>query len=105
MLKFYPGQAFSKSAMQRHADQICKVLDEQAFKPDLVVGHFANPSAELVSIVANKYNAKSSIVFHHDCDAKEVIKYRLKENCSGIGAIGARSITEAREVQTNLALS
>lgn len=104
MLKFYPGQAFSKSAMQRHADRICKVLDEQAFKPDLVVGHFANPSTELVSIVAKKYNAKSSIVFHHDCDAKEVMKYRLKENCAGIGAIGARSITEAKEVQTNLVL-
>lgn len=104
MLKFYPGQAFSKEAMHRHADKIGKVLDEQAFIPDLVVGHFANPSAELVSIIAKKYNAKSSIVFHHDCDAKEVIKYRLKENCSGIGAIGARSVSEAREVQTNLAL-
>ena len=104
MLKLYPGQAFSKSTMQRHADQICKVLDKQAFKPDLVVGHFANPSAELVSLVAKKYNAKSSIVFHHDCDARKVIKYRLKENCARIGAIGARSITEAQEVQTNLAL-
>ena len=104
MLKFYPGQAFSKSSMHRHADQICTVLDEQAFRPELVVGHFANPSAELVSIIAKKYNAKSSIVFHHDCDTKEVIKYRLKESCAKIGAIGARSITEAREVQTNLAL-
>ena len=104
MLKFYPGQAFSKAAMQRHADQICKVLDEQEFIPDLVVGHFANPSAELVTIITKKYKAKSSIVFHHDCDAKEVIKYRLKENCSGIGAIGARSVTEAKEVQTNLSL-
>ena len=105
MLKFFPGQAFSKRQMKRHADRICCVIDAKNFRPDVVIGHFANPSAELVSVIADKYKAKSSIVFHHDCDENEVKKYRLKESCSKIGAIGARSITEAKEVQKNLGLS
>lgn len=105
MLKMYPGQAFSSKQMSKHASLICKVLDEKGFKPDLVVGHFANPSTELVAIISQKYKAFSSIVFHHDCDENEVVKYRLKENCQTIGAIGARSVTEAKEVQRNLDLS
>lgn len=104
MLKYYPGQAFSKKQMQRHSKAIIRILEEQSFKPDVVVGHFANPSTELVRIIAGRYGAKSSIVFHHDCDKNKVAKYRLKENCEGIKAIGARSITEAKEVQTNLSL-
>ena len=104
MLKFYPGQAFPRKQMLRHAARICKAIDRECFRPDVVIGHFANPSAELVAIVAERYKAKSSIVFHHDCDEYEVKKYRLKESCSKIGAIGARSVTEAEEVQRNLGL-
>ena len=104
MLKFYPGQAFSKRQMKRHSEEICKIIDKQMFRPDVVIGHFANPSAELVAIIAEKYKSKSSIVFHHDCDVNEVKKYRLKDSCRKIGAIGARSITEAKEVQENLGL-
>ena len=105
MLKLYPGQAFSSNMMKKHASTICRILEETSFIPDLVVGHFANPSSELVAIISQKYKTPSSIVFHHDCDENEVIKYRLKENCQRIGAIGARSITEAKEVQKNLNLS
>lgn len=104
MLKFYPGQAFSKAQMLKQSNKICNILDNQNFKPDVVIGHFANPSSELVRIIAERYGAKSSIVFHHDCDKAGVVKYRLKENCKGIRAIGARSITEAHEVQENLGL-
>ncbi len=105
MLKFYPGQAFSRKHMQRQSNKISRILDKLSFRPSVVIGHFANPSAELVSIISKRYGAKSSIVFHHDCDEKEVEKYRLKENCENIGAIGARSITEAKEVQANLSLN
>ena len=104
MLKFFPGQCFSDKQMEKHAEKICRTLDKIGFKPDLVAGHFANPSAELTRIIAHKYQSMSSIVFHHDCDRNEVIKYRLKENCKSIRAIGARSVVEAGEVRNNLGL-
>jgi DeoR/GlpR family transcriptional regulator of sugar metabolism len=53
----------------------------------------------LVSLLAGYYRAKSSIVFHHDCTLQNIKKYHLKKTVNGIGAIGARSILEAKQIQ------
>lgn len=104
MLKMKPGQAYSTSAMKRQAARIEKKLEEISFLPDLVIGHFANPSLELVANVAEHYKAKSSIVFHHDCTETGISKYRIKENIGRVGAIGVRSIIESHQVQQRLKL-
>lgn len=104
MLKMKPGQAYSAAAMTRQANKIEKILDGHKFKPDLVLGHFANPSTELVADLAEYYKAKSSIVFHHDCTESGIAKYRIKENVARIGAIGARSIIEANQIKERLNL-
>ncbi len=104
MLKMKPGQAYSATAMTRQANRIKKLLDGQNFKPDLVLGHFANPSTELVADLAEYYKAKSSIVFHHDCTENGIEKYRIRENVARIGAIGARSIIEANQIKVRLKL-
>ncbi len=104
MLKIKPGQAYSASGMKKQAIKIEKRLEKISFIPDLVIGHFANPSLELVANVAEHYNVKSSIVFHHDCTATGIQKYRIKENIGRVGAIGVRSIIEAHQVQQRLNL-
>ncbi|MBB6698255.1 glycosyltransferase [Clostridium algidicarnis] len=104
MLKFYPGQAYSIGKLMKQSKKISSLIDGIGFKPDVVIGHFANPSTELVSNIAGKYGAKSSIVFHHDCSAASIAKYRIKENVKRIGAIGARSIIEAKQIQVDLGL-
>ena len=104
MLKMKPGQAYSAFAMRRQAAKIEKKLQEISFIPDLVIGHFANPSLELVTDVAEHYKAKSSIVFHHDCTETGIKKYRIKEIIGKVGAIGVRSIIEAHQVQQRLNL-
>lgn len=104
MFKFAPGHAYSPYQMKKCADKIIKKLQIIGFEPELVLGHFANPSTELVSIIAQNYDAKSSIVFHHDCTSKNIIKYRINENIKGIGAIGCRSIIEACQVKQRLKL-
>lgn len=105
MLKMKPGQAYSPTAMKKQARRIEKRLDQIAYKPDLVLGHFANPSTELVAILAEHYKAKSSIVFHHDCTESGIAKYRIKENVAHVGAIGARSIIEANQIKDRLGLT
>lgn len=102
MLKMKPGQAYSTSAIKMQVIKIEKILERLSFKPDLVLGHFANPSLELVANLAEFYNAKSSIVFHHDCTESSIKKYRIKENVKRVGAIGVRSIIEAHQVQKRL---
>lgn len=104
MLKMKPGQAYSVSAMKRQSDKIIKKLGDILFCPELVVGHFANPSTELVANVAEHYKAKSSIVFHHDCTETGIQKYRIKENIERIGAIGARSVIEANQIKERIGL-
>lgn len=104
MLKVYPGRAFSESKMKRQAKKIWELVDSEGFKPDLVVGHFANPSLELVANVAEHYGVKSSMVFHHDCSPRNIEKYRIKEIIPRIGAVGARSRIEAQEIQERLGL-
>ncbi len=104
MLKMKPGQAYSALAMTRQSNKIKRILEGQEFKPDLVLGHFANPSTELVANLAEYYNVKSSIVFHHDCDESGIRKYRLKDIVLRIGAIGARSVIEANQIKERLNL-
>lgn len=105
MLKVLPGQAYSTRSMDIQAKKIQRLLDGLNFAPEVVIGHFANPSTELVFRLAVQYKAKSSIVFHHDCSETNIRKYRLGQLTSKIGAIGARSIVEAKEIQKLLHLS
>ena len=104
MLKVKPGGAYSTRAMEAQAREIIHCLEKESFVPDLVAGHFANPSTELTAIIAGHYQAKSSIVFHNDCLVKRMAKYRLAENVSRIGAVGVRSALEAERVAERLHL-
>lgn len=105
MLKLAPGRAYSTQAMKKQAKKIEKKLKELCFIPDLVLGHFANPSTELVSLLAKRYHCKSSIVFHGDCNESTIEKYRLKTLVPTIGAVGARSEIEADKIQKLLNLN
>ncbi|MCI9380192.1 MAG: glycosyltransferase family 4 protein [Dorea sp.] len=104
MLKLLPGDGYSTYVMQLQAKKICESLNKSNFEPDLVVGHFANPSTELTAIIANEYGAKSSIVFHHDCTERNIKKYRIIKSIAEIQAIGARSVIESEEIKKRLKL-
>ena len=105
MLKMRPGQGYSASRMMKMAKRIESILDSLSFRPEVVIGHFANPSLELVANVSGYYQAKSSIVFHHDCDEANIAKYRIQENIIRIGAVGARSVVEAKEIKERFNLN
>lgn len=104
MTKWIPSQAYSKQAMENQCHKIKERLSEIGFKPDLIAGHFSNPSTELVGRLSESCQAMSSIVFHHDCTARTLKKYRIKENIGRINAVGARSVIEAAAVKEMLGL-
>ncbi len=104
LFKLFPGMAYSKKRISNYSDSLCKYLDKHEFVPDVVLGHFANPSLEIVANVAEYYNARSSIVFHKDCGIGNIKKYRIKENINRVSAVGTRSIMESREVYSKLDL-
>ncbi|MFX4263236.1 glycosyltransferase family 4 protein [Pelotomaculum propionicicum] len=104
MFKVFPGQGYSKVMMLKQTKEIIEILQKINFTPEVVIGHFANPSLELSVNLAEHYKAKSSIVFHHDCNERNIQRYRINELINRIGAVGARSIVEAKEVQELLKL-
>lgn len=104
LLKSLPGKGYSHKYLRKISDQIIKNLGKENFVPDIVMGHFANPSTELVSLISQKYNCKSSIVFHGDCNEVNLSKYRIVENLQNIKAIGARSQYESKKIQKLLSL-
>lgn len=104
MLKALPGKGYSPNEMLCQSRKIVHDLEIIDFLPDLVVGHFANPSTELVSLLAKHYHCKSSIVFHGDCNEGTLEKYRLRSLVPTIGAVGARSEIEAYKIQKLLDL-
>lgn len=105
MLKTLPGQAYSDRVLWKTFNLICNTIDKEKFTPDVVIGHFANPSAKLVSMLSKRYGAKSSIVFHGDCTLRNIHKYKLVESLNGIKAVGARSVVEANQIKKDLGLT
>lgn len=99
LMKIIPGQAYSSRRMLKCSESIITKLKKIDFKPEVVIGHFANPSTELVSLISQYYSAKSSIVFHGDCTEKSIERYRLRNSIKNIGAVGARSVVEATEIK------
>ena len=98
LLKLFPGRAFSKAKLRKVSKRIENILSNDGFVPDVVMGHFANPSTELVANLSSYYHSKSSIVFHHDCNETNVKRYRLVSNVAKIKAIGCRSEYEAKQI-------
>jgi len=104
MFKMFPGMGYSNGKMKKQAKIIEEYLLKHKFAPDIVVGHFANPSTALTAILSEYYNAKSSIVFHNDCNKKNVKRHRLDKWVEMIGAVGSRNVTEAQEIKKLLKL-
>jgi glycosyltransferase involved in cell wall biosynthesis len=104
MYKLFPGMGYTNHQIHKQTALIEKFLYNQNFIPDLVAGHFANPSTAIVSVLSARYSSRSSIVFHNDCNIKNVRKYRLKTWLKNIDAIGTRSSYEAEQVKNVLNL-
>ena len=98
LLKMFPGKGYSKGKLKRVAQRIEEALAKENFVPDLVMGHFANPSTELVANLSSYYHSRSSIVFHSDCNQNSVKRYRLLNSVKKINAIGCRSEAEVKQI-------
>lgn len=105
LLKYFPGAAYSKKRLKKFTSYLISVLEKNSFKPNVILGHFANPSTELVANLTDYYKCYSSIVFHHDCSNRNILKYRIKKNIKKIKAVGCRSLYEAKSIKHDLKLN
>lgn len=105
MIKILPYSKFSNRVLDVQVNKIQKVLEQKSFMPDVIISHWVNPQVDLVRRLNKKYNARTSLVFHNDCNEKNIDKFALKDVPGIFNAIGCRSDAYANYVQRCLNLS
>lgn len=104
MVKFIPYSKFSNRVLNAQVNKIQKVLEQESFVPEVIISHWVNPQVDLVRRLKEKYNARTSLVFHNDCSEKNIDKFALEEVPEIFDAIGCRSDAYADHVQECLKL-
>lgn len=104
MVKFIPYSKFSNRVLDAQVKKIQKVLEKKSFVPDVIISHWVNPQVDLVRRLKEKYNARTSLVFHNDCSEKNIDKFALNDVPEIFDAIGCRSAAYADFVQGCLKL-
>lgn len=103
--KLLPHGKFSKRKIDSQIKKIESVLDKKNFVPEIIISHWVNPQMELILKMGNKYNAKTSLVFHGDCTDKNIEKFNLLENIKKLSAVGCRNEAYADYVKKKLSLT
>jgi len=104
MLKLKPGGKFWGSVIDRQVRDICSLLSNNHFTPDVITGHWVNPQLMLVSILGERLNCKTAFVFHSDFSLNVIRKFDDK-HIQHIDRIGCRSEYAAKEVKRLLGLT
>jgi len=85
------------------AKDIINFCNRKEFRPDLIIGHWETPVIQVANNVAAFFGCKKSIVFHGHSYIKRYPE-RIKALISDYDAIGARSLTSAKEIEKILHL-
>lgn len=107
MLKYIPHSPYTKKSIEQQCRLILSIISSQGFEPNLIIGHWANPQAALLSWFKKYYQGKkkTAIVFHNDCEKLDVERYSLKEHIKDIDVVGCRNKKYAEMVKQNLKLN
>lgn len=63
--KYFPHGNYPKRSLKKVNDDIICLLKQNGFNPDAIVGHFHNPTAEIIKGLQEVYpKAKTSVTFH-----------------------------------------
>ncbi len=105
MLKLKPGGKFQGSVIDRQVRNICSLLSDNHFAPDVITGHWVNPQLMLVSMLGQRLNCRTAFVFHSDYGQNVIRKFDIARRIQHIDRIGCRSEYAAKEVKRLLGLT
>ena len=105
MLKLKPGGKFQGSVIDRQVRNICSLLCDNHFAPDVITGHWVNPQLMLVSMLGQRLNCRTAFVFHSDYGQNVIRKFDIARRIQHIDRIGCRSEYAAKEVKRLLGLT
>lgn len=101
--KYIPHSSPSKKKIYLQIEKIVEILKKEDFIPDIITGHWASPQMEIISRLKDLYLCKTAVVLHGTgyIDSE---KFPAKIYLSKINQIGARSVSQARQIQRILNL-
>lgn len=102
--KAMPHGKFSSLKINNQIKKIENILTMGKFVPEVIVSHWVNPQLDLIIKLGERYNAKTSLVFHGDCSDRNIEKFNLIENIKKLDAVGCRNETYAKYVAEKLNL-
>ena len=88
-----PKRRYPARSIKKQIKKILYLNSSESFTPDIIVGHFHHPSLEIVSELADYYNAISCVIIHGE--SKNIRLYNPKTYnalISNINVWGYRSI-------------
>ena len=104
MLKIIPYAKYTSKTIREQVKKIIEILDQESFQPDCIISHWVNPQFPIMLELNNRYNAITSLVFHGDCEEKQIKEFDLRNKIKGLDAIGCRNENYANKVKTSLGL-
>lgn len=79
VFKYIPHRKYPKHSINKLISTIINILNERNFLPDAIVGHFYNPTMEIIYRLKYYFpNSRTSIVFH-ESKPKVIIKNYSKD--------------------------
>lgn len=91
--KFFPRTKFPFKSILKQVKNIINSNKEDNFVPNIIIGHFHNPSLELVNLLKEHYSVKTCIVLHGDTlNIKKMYKNNYTKLIKNIDIWGYRSI-------------
>lgn len=104
MKKIIPHVSPFKRQLNKQEKEIIDILEKNNFIPDIIIGQWISPQAELISRLKNHFNCLTAIVLHGDSYilSKNFIKGKYLEE---IDKIGVRSEVHSKQLQKILSLS
>ena len=101
--KVIPRGLSSDKEISKCAKSIVASLNGIGFEPDLIVGHWASPNAQLLAELKRYYACRNALVFHSAFYAQRFTE-KMKEYIKHIDKIGGRSEKLAEELRDILQL-
>ena len=66
MFNRFPLLLFSRTTQKNQLNRIKRLIDSMNFRPDIIIGHWANPQLLQVSELGKRYNSRTCMVIHSD---------------------------------------
>lgn len=101
--KYIPHSQPSSGVIKKQVSRIVDILKKEKFHPDIITGHWASPQMEIISELKAIYNCRTAVVLH-GTGYVDSSKFNAKKYLENIDSLGARSLSQAKQIKEILHL-